>query len=1103
MLTILTGAAGSGKTRRICGMIRAQLPHKRNMVLLTPEQQSHRAERRLAAACGPGLSLCGEVLSFTRMYSRAAVELGGLADVLPDRGGRLLLMALALEDAGSRLEYLNPRGRRADFLRCLLATAEELESAMVTGDDLRAAAAQVSGTMGKKLEETALVLDAWEAVQKRQLGDSRDAVARLADGIADCTVGAGGVYADGFTDFTARELAVLEGLLRRGTDVTVALTLPESGDAAFSVTEGTCRSLMEMAARRGVEARLERLPDPAPDPIRYLASNLWRYDTPPLPPGERPVEVCRMDTFAGECRWAAARIRELMLADGSLRYGDFAVAVPDFAAKRGMLAAVFREYGLPVYVEEAEPLAPRSLAVYLLEALRTVTGGWRPENLFRCLRTGFGPLQPGETDELENYCLTWNLRGETPWRQAEPWELSPEGYGDPGRRDGERLARVNELRSKLVLPFGRLADAVKGSVPVGRLLAALGEFLEETGVRETLMDRAAALEKAGDAVGAAACAGDWSAVTACLREMEAALGGLALSGEDFVRLLELLFLERKVGAIPAALDCVSLGSPARLRGRKPRVLLVLGADDDALPGLNASQSLFSPEEKRTLFRLGIRLDRGEDDALTRPLLDLYLLAASPAERLLVSWSGKEGVRPSILAEQAVHLLSVPLVTEEGLAGRHLAAAPAPALSLALGRGPWAEAARACMAPETLEELRAAAAQPHQPLRPETAKALYGSTLRLTPSRAERYFGCSYRYFLEYGLRARVRKKAEFAAPERGTLYHYILENVCREVQEGAGFGEASEEELRAMTRKYAGEFAEANFRAAQLQDRRFRYLFHRLCEAAENIVLFMAEQLAAGDFRPEYFELNFSDREGGDRPAFRLDDLLVEGKVDRVDVWEQGDRRYICVADYKSGRKGFSLSDVSQGRSIQMLIYLFMLTAEGRDADGRQLVPGGVLYLPAREAVVAMPRNSEPDQIREKREGELKVNGVMLNDLPMLHARDRSDPPRFMPVRYGKDGLPAKGAVDARQMKLLEEYVQKLLRRMGAELRAGVAEASPLAATPGDDPCRYCDYARVCGFDPKKQAPRCLPRLKDAEFWTLAEGAGEQGPADGEEADHG
>ena len=132
MLKLLLGEAGSGKTRRVCEEIRARMDSGKNMVLLTPEQQSHRAERRLAAVCGPRLSLCGEVLSFTRMYNRAAVELGGLADPLPDKGGRLLLMALALEDVGPSLRRFGDRTHLLSIiLSCLFRIHQSLK---LTGD---------------------------------------------------------------------------------------------------------------------------------------------------------------------------------------------------------------------------------------------------------------------------------------------------------------------------------------------------------------------------------------------------------------------------------------------------------------------------------------------------------------------------------------------------------------------------------------------------------------------------------------------------------------------------------------------------------------------------------------------------------------------------------------------------------------------------------------------------------------------------------------------------------------------------------------------------------------------------------------------------------
>ena len=175
-----------------------------------------------------------------------------------------------------------------------------------------------------------------------------------------------------------------------------------------------------------------------------------------------------------------------------------------------------------------------------------------------------------------------------------------------------------------------------------------------------------------------------------------------------------------------------------------------------------------------------------------------------------------------------------------------------------------------------------------------------------------------------------------------------------------------------------------------------------------------------------------------------------------------------------------------------MLIYLFLLKAEGEQRYGKRIVPGGALYLPARDKVVSLPRSSTEEEIRKARAAELKVSGLMLDDLSMLRARDRHEPPRYLPVSF-KDGVPVKGVADRRRMEELDSFVRGLLLRMGEELRAGKAEASPLAHTPAEDPCRYCEYGRVCGFDAKRQEKRLIRRITDAEFWQLVQREAEHG----------
>jgi ATP-dependent helicase/DNAse subunit B len=61
-------------------------------------------------------------------------------------------------------------------------------------------------------------------------------------------------------------------------------------------------------------------------------------------------------------------------------------------------------------------------------------------------------------------------------------------------------------------------------------------------------------------------------------------------------MLELLLTTKDIGSIPPALDGVPVGGLDRLRGVRPRCLLILGADDASLPSLPDGGGLFSEDE---------------------------------------------------------------------------------------------------------------------------------------------------------------------------------------------------------------------------------------------------------------------------------------------------------------------------------------------------------------------------------------------------------------------------------------------------------------------------------------------------------------------------
>jgi len=318
--------------------------------------------------------------------------------------------------------------------------------------------------------------------------------------------------------------------------------------------------------------------------------------------------------------------------------------------------------------------------------------------------------------------------------------------------------------------------------------------------------------------------------------------------------------------------------------------------------------------------------------------------------------------------------------------------------------------------------------------------------------------------------------------------HYILENVTRDIQARGGFRSAAAEDWRALTDHYVAEYTRLRLGDMAEKTERFHYLFRRLMRDTYQVVEDMAEELRRSDFVPLAFELNF----GGDGgrtglsapiiPAVELRaegiDLTLRGAVDRVDGWLHEGKLYLRVVDYKTGQKAFSLSDVWYGVGVQMLLYLFALTHLGGTQFGDwPLEPGGVLYAPARDAIVSASKTATDEEIAKERRKALARSGLIICDPELIAAMERSDQPQFIPVKFGKDGVPeGDSLVTAEELGRLGRHIDSTLLALGREIRAGAVAPLPLGGSVGS-PCDYCDYRRACHHDTSVDGVRYLPKL--------------------------
>ena len=1109
MFKLLMGRAGAGKTAavlsRLCGAGR-----ERFQVLLVPEQMSHEMERALCAAGGPQINLRAEVLSFSRLANRIFQNAGGLGEEELDAGGRLLLMYRAVQHASPSLKVYGRPSRRPAFLTALIATADELKSSLVLPEMLVRAGEEAGGPEGDKLRDLGLIFGEYNALTARTALDPRDRLTRAADALRACRWAEGmDFWLDGFTDFTPQQRELLRLLIAQASSMTVTLTCDhleedEEGTGIFSPARRTADALLQLARREHVPCEVEHLVTKAEGkagPLVYLEGALFGESGSVPEPCGKAVELFQASTPRSEVEWAAARILRLVREEG-YRFRDIGVAARNYGAYRDLVESVFGRYGVPVFSSAMTDILEKPVLALVTAALETVAGNYRYDDMFRYLKTGLTDLSQADVDLLENYVLKWDIRGSR-WTQNKDWSWHPGGYGVQWtEEDRALLVRVDRARRRAAAPLEALR---KNPDRTGRGQAiSLYNFLEGIGLPERLEERVERLIQRRQLTLAEEYRQLWDILCGGLEQCARLLESIPMELEEFALLFRLVLSQYDVGTIPVSLDRVTAGETTRQTGRRVEALFLLGADDASLPQVGTTPGLLSDDDRSLLAGYGLELAQSQRELLYREMTTIYQICAQPEQKLAVTWSvqgpGGEERRPSFLVSR-LRLLFDDLkpVREEELRGAFRLEAPLPALE---------QAGRDLNARRALEELPGfeeqvarldrAAAWERGRLSRQAVDRLYGRRVAMSASRMDKYKSCHFSYFMRYGLAAEPRKPAGFTAPEYGTFVHYVLEHVLQdEMFFQTTIPGMEKRRLRRLTKQAVDRYTAEELGGLEGQSPRFQYLFRRLLRSVQAVVDNVAEELLSSKFKPISFELGFGTGKDGEEPPLPPVELThggvtisITGFVDRVDGWIDSDGRlHLRVVDYKTGRKTFDLTEVWNGLGLQMLLYLFTLEEKGRTLYGLPVEGAGVLYLPAREAVIRGSRSMSDEELQKKVDRELVRSGLVVDDQKVLDAMEEQGEKgyRFLPLKVSRTTgqITGEALASAEQLGRLGKHVQKVLEDICQELAGGSIAADPFWRGPEKNACRFCDYAAACHFEPGRggDCKRWLPHVSAEEFW--------------------
>jgi ATP-dependent helicase/nuclease subunit B len=265
---------------------------------------------------------------------------------------------------------------------------------------------------------------------------------------------------------------------------------------------------------------------------------------------------------------------------------------------------------------------------------------------------------------------------------------------------------------------------------------------------------------------------------------------------------------------------------------------------------------------------------------------------------------------------------------------------------------------------------------------------------------------------------------------------------------------------------------------------RNKYMKEKIKRVMKRTCWTIVRQLNSSEFRPKFTELQIDlvdeneekAKKGVYLPPIEIpvetdkikEVLKLRGKIDRVDVFENNDKLYISIIDYKSSPNDIDLEDAQEGIQVQLIMYLKALLDKGEELFGKKPCIGGVFYYYISDPVYKdKNKEKEPEEEIFK---SLKLKGYVLKDKEVIKYMDKNigSTSSIIPAALKSDGEIRDDwtkALTEESFNNLIDTVYNKCKDMTKSIISGNININPYKKIDGKTPCKYCEYISICQFD--------------------------------------
>ncbi len=1098
MLKFVIGEAGSGKSEYIEKVFFEQARQGDNrLMIIVPDQYSYITERSVLEKLGAKYARNIKIARFDKLADDIIGKFGGVSGNILTPSGKVILMAKAMRLVSDDLTYYKKQSDKVNFINEMIRLGEELRLSQIEATALFECAEKVDSSVLKaKLCDISLIYGKYSELVRENYLNPED---RLS---AACTVLESNecfsgytVAVDSFGFFDNQKLDFILHIFAQCRDsyitlCTDSLSKKDSYDK-FANIRKTARKIAKLADEKGIkrgDVIVCGISENISDEFKYINKGIFEANPQVFGGKTDNVVITASENMNNECETAAVKIKKLVMF-GDYRYRDIAVIIRDDAYIPALKRA-FLKHDIPFFEDMRRSISNEPLSVFIHNAFRIVTEGFKSDDIIAYLKSGITGIPSAEISALENYCIVWNINGIKKW--SADFSFNPRGFTERTLPDDEHIIlELNETRKRVIAPLIIFKNMLK-KAGVKDICTAVYELLKNVNAPENIKASAKKINLFAGADEASRAMRVWNSVMDILNFFAVSMREDKVSIKEFALLFDAAVISEKLGEIPQGLDEITVGRADRIRTDVPRASFILGANEGVFPQAYASGGLLSDSDKLKLGKLGIEYGMSCEKMNIEEKFFAYCAVTSPSEKLYISYAESKYDGTLLLPSRIVSDIKKIIPNCVVKNGSLLSADDIVSASqgFALMAEKWNENS---VLSQTLKDYFAnnpdyvgrvgniiAENSPmeRKVKNPELCVKLYGENISVSPSKVDVYYKCPFMYFCENGLKIEDIEPAALDRRTGGSLIHFVLENFVRDTGKEALIN-MEKSEIISRIDKYTDIYVSDLNLPDEFADARFRFVLDKNKKIILATLLRMAEEMRHSDFEPVDFELpisRFSDIKSFELPLEK-GKIAIRGTVDRVDLMKKDGKSYIRVIDYKSGTKDFELGEVLHGLNTQMLLYLLAITENGESRYG-EIIPSGVLYVPATNVFTSEPRNTDASKLASYSLAKQKMKGFVLSDEKVIKGMEYEAAGRFIPAKIGKSGVPENQVLTDSEMEALNKRLKKMLIDYGNGLHSGKIDDSPVYIK-GKGPCTYCRYKNICRNE-NKQRETAIPDFSEA-----------------------